>query len=245
MTSERTPEQIIGHDAYMQLVFEGYAVTRAVPDVPELVRYAPEYDYDFRGVITAYMKPNAEGKYVLHSQAAAVVAAKDAENSGLKSLLHENGTPRFNAACRRAEAAEAELRDLKHSIRIRSSSEELATVAMRDRLEIVAAELHDTRAELAQIKAQEPVAYRFRHSEQERWHYGETDQSWWEHQPLYVSPVSDRLRVESAKLAKYCEWYDGVDELGSFPDIQDAMVPLGDLRALRAALNVEASDDKG
>lgn len=61
---------------------------------------------------------------------------------------------------------------------------------------------------------------------------------------LYASPVSDSLRVEAAKLAKYCEWYESVDELGAFPDIQDVMVPLGDLRALRAALKGD-SNDKG
>lgn len=83
--------------------------------------------------------------------------------------------------------------------------------------------------------------------------------------PYYAAPVSDSLNVEtavmaenattdslkaenerlreaSAPLVKFCEWYDVVDEIGAFPDIQDVLVPLGQLRALRAALNVEDSN---
>lgn len=56
--------------------------TRAVPDVPELVRYTPVfYDDDF----IAAMEESDEGEYVLHSQAAAIIAAKDAEINQLKA----------------------------------------------------------------------------------------------------------------------------------------------------------------
>lgn len=47
------------------------------------------------------------------------------------------------------------------------------------------------RAELAAIKAQEPVAWMYRHSIREHWHFGATRQNWWECLPLYAAPVSE------------------------------------------------------
>lgn len=38
----------------------------------------------------------------------------------------------------------------------------------------------------ATMDKQEAVYYRYRHSEQEKWHYGTTPQNWWECQPLGV-----------------------------------------------------------
>ncbi|WP_143277396.1 hypothetical protein [Bordetella genomosp. 9] len=44
----------------------------------------------------------------------------------------------------------------------------------------------------------EPVAYRYRHSESEKWHYGPTPQSWWECQALYAAPtIRNPLMVAS------------------------------------------------
>ena len=78
--------------------------TRAVPG---LVRYRLHWsDFD-----TANMEIDSmEGEYVLHSQATEIIAAKDKEIAELKSLFHNDGTPRFNEAMRRAEAAEAKLK---------------------------------------------------------------------------------------------------------------------------------------
>jgi hypothetical protein len=43
-------------------------------------------------------------------------------------------------------------------------------------------------AELAKQRETEPVGYRYRHSEQESWHFGPYPKSWWECQPLYTHP---------------------------------------------------------
>ncbi|MBM6396160.1 hypothetical protein JQC79_10405 [Ochrobactrum anthropi] len=45
---------------------------------------------------------------IARSQAAELLAAERAEKERLAALLHENGTPRFNAVCERAEKAEAD-----------------------------------------------------------------------------------------------------------------------------------------
>lgn len=73
-TTERTPQQIIGHDAYIQLIFEGYQVTRPVPDVPELVRYAMSLSYAVVGGHSPKLEEVKDGALVLHSQAVAVIA---------------------------------------------------------------------------------------------------------------------------------------------------------------------------
>jgi len=51
---------------------------------------------------------NEHGPWCLRSQAEAIIAAERAEKERLAALIHENGTPRFNAVCERAEKAEAE-----------------------------------------------------------------------------------------------------------------------------------------
>lgn len=77
--------------------------TRAVPDVPELVRYdkgdiclAIENGYD--------PLPSKDGEYVLHSQAAEIIAAKDVEIAVGDVAIKQNAL-----LWKRAEAAEAEL----------------------------------------------------------------------------------------------------------------------------------------
>lgn len=53
-------------------------------------------------------------------------------------------------------------------------------------------------AALLPSAAEEPVAWRFRHSAQENWHYGQHPQSWWECQPLYPRPASARPSAGAA-----------------------------------------------
>lgn len=184
-----------------------FAASRATPTADTLaglVRYKFINDYvrtknGFRK--RRIVKQADHGEYVLYSKVAKIIAAKDAEIEKLKDGGHES----FKSAVgwqERAKAAEAELRDLKHSIRIRSSSEELATVAMRDRLEIVAAELHDTRAELAQIKAQEPVWWA--HNDGFVINLNLYEQTTEKHlyNPLYAAPVSDSLKAENERFRK-------------------------------------------
>jgi hypothetical protein len=50
-------------------------------------------------------------------------------------------------------------------------------------------------AELAAMKAQEPVAWRFKHSDAEKWQYGESDKSWYAHEPLYTAPQAPAAPV--------------------------------------------------
>lgn len=92
--------------------------TRAVPDVPELVRYDLACDFD--GKYAAHIVEVELGEYVLYSQAAAIIAAKEAELSFAVSD-EDKGAWRFwskksrdladkNKSLReRAEAAEAKL----------------------------------------------------------------------------------------------------------------------------------------
>ncbi|UNK39329.1 hypothetical protein MNR02_06390 [Shinella sp. H4-D48] len=63
------------------------------------------------------------GYYVLHSDYEALArqaealqrenAEKDAEIAKLRGMIRDNGTPRFNAICGRAEAAEREVAELR------------------------------------------------------------------------------------------------------------------------------------
>jgi len=77
--------------------------TRAVPDVPELVRYTSWGKGDDYGI-----KVSKEGNYVLHSQAAEIIAAKDVEIAGIKDCVKGLFDDRaYNRE--RAEAAEAKL----------------------------------------------------------------------------------------------------------------------------------------
>lgn len=193
-----------------------------------------------------------DGKYVLHSEAAAVVAAKEAENSGLKSLLHENGTPRFNAACRRAEAAEAKNKELEAELSLAVSDEDKGAWRWwSKKARELTYENTRLKTELAKLKAQEPVAWM--HPEA-RW----TDVSKQEVAvhckirtyplPLYASPVSDSLKAENERLRKLVTDFSKQhltaemkpEDIFSadFEGAYDVFITKS-----RAALNVEASND--
>ena len=79
------------------------AYTRAVPDVPELVRYKPDYTYSPDWDIMSIMQKDEKGEYVLHSQAAEIIAAKDAERN--KDITAWRDV--FDSMHRRAMEAEA------------------------------------------------------------------------------------------------------------------------------------------
>jgi hypothetical protein len=88
-----------GEDVYL------FVEPSAVPDVPELVRYD-------LNLLSSSMVGNFDGKYVLHSQAAAIIAAERAEKE--RSILASNDM--FKTAVgwqERAKAAEAELKTQK------------------------------------------------------------------------------------------------------------------------------------
>lgn len=79
-------------------------ITRAVPDVPELVRY----DW----CRTRMMVEGGRGEYVRYDQAAEIIAAKDKEIERLKNLIDGDDCPdpdKIDALFSRAEAAEAKL----------------------------------------------------------------------------------------------------------------------------------------
>lgn len=82
--------------------------TRAVPDVPELVRYGMCYD---KLEDEWSIDPKVNGQYVLHSQAAEIIAADRAEIERLRSLNHYAALEA--QAIKRAEAAEAKLAQIK------------------------------------------------------------------------------------------------------------------------------------
>lgn len=64
------------------------------------------------------------------------------------------------------------------------------TLAAAQRVTLAVCDERDAAlAELAALKGgREAVAWRYRHSEQERWHVGDAPKSWWECQPLYAAP---------------------------------------------------------
>lgn len=59
--------------------------TRAVPDVPELVRYRIWFDSNYNEIVDE----EEDGEYVRYSQAAKVIAAKDKEIKKLKEVLRK------------------------------------------------------------------------------------------------------------------------------------------------------------
>lgn len=79
-----------------------------VPDVPELVRYSAVRRYGREEII----EKDEHGKYVLHSQAAEIIAAKDAE---IEKLNEQNDKFKWQVrdTCTRAEAAEAKLAQIE------------------------------------------------------------------------------------------------------------------------------------
>lgn len=138
MTSDTEYECInCGHEGYN---------TRAVPDAPELVRYSAVKRYGREEVI----EKNDHGEYVLHSQAAAMLAAKDAQITLAETTM----------------------------------------VQMHQ-------ELSSLEAELAQIKAQDPVVWRWKAKDGAVWSYNpmanwldEQPEDKIDKQPLYAAPVA-------------------------------------------------------
>lgn len=63
----------------------------------------------------------------------------------------------------------------------------------------------------------EPVAWRARHSETEKWHLFEYHPSWWEVQPLYASPPTTTTTTtpqpDELRRAKYVAWEQGVHDM--------------------------------
>ena len=101
-TDGRTADQTISHIQRGYGLPDGLCVlsyTRAVPDAPELVRY---YHNRFA------MVPNPMGDYVLHSQAAAIIAALT-ERLKSTELAMDNIIDERIVAVTRTEAAEAKL----------------------------------------------------------------------------------------------------------------------------------------
>lgn len=118
------------------------AYTRAAPDVPELVRYSAVRRYGREEII----EKDEHGEYVLHSQAAEIIAAKDAEiyfDASLR-ITYKSLCETLNEECgkrfKRAEAAEAKNIEL-----------EAAWLNAEGKIS-------DLEAKLAQYEAQKPVA---------------------------------------------------------------------------------------
>lgn len=88
MASERTPQQIIGDDAYAQLVFEGYVVTRPAPaaTVTGLERYGEDWD-EYTGKLM--MVKLSEGEFVRFDQAVELLAAQAARIKELEEYARE------------------------------------------------------------------------------------------------------------------------------------------------------------
>lgn len=69
----------------------------------------------------------------------------------------------------------------------------------------------------AALLEREPVFFRYRHSEQEKWHYGPVPQSWWECQPIFALSDADEVRPPNNDVglcegkkesgAKFGEWF--------------------------------------
>ena len=90
MANERTPQQIIGDDAFNQLAFEGYVVTRPAAPVEglETVAYISEY-----GVVvnsTDYIKNKNCNPLVTRSQAEAIIAAERAMRKTAEGRLAQS-----------------------------------------------------------------------------------------------------------------------------------------------------------
>ena len=133
--------------------------TRAVPDVPELVRYNL---YTHKP-----MEQSETGLYVLHSQAAAIIAAKDVEIQELKEKLGVVSAER-HADAEYIGHLEAKLTTANALLTcMRGAEVERHTIGdghspvdqYHYDLNNIKDQLQESIKELAQIKAQEPVAW--------------------------------------------------------------------------------------
>ncbi|QYM72870.1 hypothetical protein K1X45_15795 [Pseudochrobactrum sp. Wa41.01b-1] len=150
--------------------------TRATPSTDTLAGLQ-RYDLDFHGLHgeDAYMRKDETGEYVLHSEAAKIIAAKDAR-----------------------------IKELETDV----SAYILSAVDQDKRRKAL-------EAELAQIKAQEPVAYKV---------YGHIRPFFFRHEPLsdfeinigftadplYAAPISDSLK---AKCDRYEQALDRISKM--------------------------------
>lgn len=95
-------------------------------------------------------------------------------------------------------------------------------------------------AELAKQREGEPVGYRYRHSEQESWHFGPYPKSWWECQPLYTHPQQrNAVEVTDEMIERACQAADDADGLDS-----GSYTRLPIRAALEAAIFSVASRDR-
>jgi hypothetical protein len=122
----------------------------------------------------------------------------DAEAAAWNELTPREMTfvsPEAVKAVLRAQAAAASraqyVAELEKRLSEPASAERKYTQADMERYGKCYADARDKR--LAASASAEPVYYRYRHSEGEKWHYGPTPQNWWECQPLGViaSPAID------------------------------------------------------
>lgn len=176
--------------------------TRAVPDAPELVRYNLHRDGNYVGAM-----PSPSGEYVLHSGAAAVIAAKNAEIARLSiinsNLCKSHGVLNVTSARleKRAEAAEAELAEHKAA---RQSYADLFDGDVGS----IHENIRNLKSEITQINDQEPIAYTAKPNL--HWlaqgHYGSivvsAEKSTENTEPLYATPVTSdaELREENERL---------------------------------------------
>lgn len=58
------------------------------------------------------------------------------------------------------------------------------------------------------LGAGEPVAWRYRHSEQENWYYGPDAKGWWECQPLYAAPPAPAVTegMVDHMVSRFLQW---------------------------------------
>lgn len=203
-------------------VFKDLGIEKPSADtLAGLMRYLCEHDYDtgtsFWAVDESHKAP--AGEYVLHSEAAYALDVMRKANDHLSRMVID--------ADNRASVAEYKLDQAVNVV-------QPMIVKRAEALE----------AELAQIKAQEPVAWM--HPEA-RW----TDVSKQEISvhckigtyplPLYASPLSDSLKAENERYRIALEIIgDGFVAPKDAPKYHDEAVNIA-----RAALNVETSNDKG
>lgn len=212
----RTAERTISHIQRGYGLPEGICVlsyTRAVPDVPELVRYSRDrimLSIDF----SDEPRPNINGEYVRYDQAAEIIAAeqqktKDAEELAFRMDRFATKYLRHNRnAEQRAEAAEDEL---------------------------------------AQIKAQKPVAaveIRALNGRKVKHIYPINLDNVGAGSALYAAPVSGSLKADriERELDGYIQHFSEQKRIAPV-HVTKALSELK--RRLLSTLNVETSNDKG
>lgn len=210
------------------------ALRSAVPDVPELVRYSVPDRYD---------KVMPDGEYVLHSQAAEIIAeeqqkTKDAEELAFRmDRFAQKYLSHMRNAKQRAEAAESKLAQYE----AQHEKEMTEVIKERDQCEAWA-------DKLAHAIGGEAIG-----------EHSNMNNPWANALEIASSPApaedlkaaNERLRAGFRKLMSgYVNTLengmDRIRSLGGSCDDLDTMINNDPyLRDARAALNVEASNDKG